>query len=96
MEVNEIYVEPEYTEAEVAALTGFAPQTLRVYRCRRKGIPFIKREGRITYRQSDVHAYLLGTRVPVDTSTALATEESSIEAPLKNSEMGTLSYGAAD
>lgn len=94
METNEIVVPPEYTEAEVAALTGLRRQTLRAYRCRKVGIPYIKRGNTIAYRQSDVHAYLQGERV--ETSTAIATEESSTEAPLKNSEMGTFSYGAAD
>lgn len=70
METNEIVVPPEYTEAEVAALTGLARQTLRAYRCRKVGIPYIKRGNTIAYRQEDVHAFLTGQRVETQPITA--------------------------
>ena len=65
MDTKEIVVPAEYTESEVALLTGFAMQTLRAYRCRKTGIPYIKRGNRVFYRKADVHAFLEGQRVEV-------------------------------
>jgi DNA-binding transcriptional MerR regulator len=93
METNEIVVPAEYTEAEVAALTGLRRQTLRAYRCRKVGIPYIKRGNTIAYRQDDVHAFLQGQRI--ETSTALATEQSYLEGCLEEIGDGHSFNGAA-
>lgn len=58
--MTEIIVAPEYTEAEASALMGLAKQTLRAYRARGTGLPYIKRGSRVFYRKSDVHEYVKG------------------------------------
>ena len=46
------------TEKEVAEITSISQATLRSHRFYRKGIPFIKIEGSVRYRESDVNDYL--------------------------------------
>lgn len=46
------------TSREAAALLRVAPQTLALWRCRRKGPPWVKPGGRVLYRREAVLAWL--------------------------------------
>ena len=55
-----VKVEPELTEQEAAAMMGLSVHSLRTYRVRGTGIPYIKRGHRISYRVEDVQEYVKG------------------------------------
>jgi predicted DNA-binding transcriptional regulator AlpA len=53
-------------EQAAAGLLGISPQTLRVWRCHRKHLQFLKIGRCVRYRQSDIEAFLSGTIHAVD------------------------------
>lgn len=58
-----VTTEAYLTTEETAALVGLSKDTLKAYRSRNKGLPYIKRGGNIYYRQSDVVDYIRGKLV---------------------------------
>lgn len=51
------------TEAQVADLTGFAVQTLRNWRCRRKNLAYLKVNRTIRYQESDIREFLKNCKI---------------------------------
>lgn len=58
--MSETKVDYQLTPSEAAALMGLNVSSLTAYRSRGTGLPYIKRGGRIYYRQSDVMDYVKG------------------------------------
>jgi excisionase family DNA binding protein len=53
-------------EQAAAQLLGVSPQTLRVWRCHRKHLQFVKIGRCVRYRQADIEAFLSGAIRTVD------------------------------
>lgn len=57
-----------YTEKELAAMWGLKPNTLQKWRCRGVGPNYVKRVGRIFYREIDLYEYETRQEVRTDTN----------------------------
>jgi excisionase family DNA binding protein len=53
-------------EQAAAKILGISPQTLRVWRCHRKHLQFVKIGRCVRYKQSDIDAFLSGAVRAVD------------------------------
>jgi len=54
-----------YTQKEVESLTKLSASTLESWRAKGKGLPFVKLNKTIRYRQSDVLAFVSGITTEV-------------------------------
>ena len=51
-------LEKLFTEKQVSEYLQIPPSTLRKHRCWKQGIPYLKIEGAVRYRFSDIQEYL--------------------------------------
>ena len=58
--MNTITVPLELDEHEAAAAMGLSVHTLRTFRYRGTGIPYVKRGTRVSYRKDDIDEYIKG------------------------------------
>lgn len=58
--MNTITVPLELDEHEAAAAMGLSVHTLRTFRYRGTGIPYVKRGTRVSYRKDDIDEYIRG------------------------------------
>ena len=58
--MNTITIPLELDEHEAAAAMGLSVHTLRTFRYRGTGIPYVKRGTRVSYRKDDIDEYLRG------------------------------------
>jgi predicted site-specific integrase-resolvase len=58
--MNTITIPLELTEQQAAEAMGLSVHTLRTFRSRGTGIPYVKRGTRVSYRKEDIDEYLIG------------------------------------
>ena len=58
--MNTITIPLELDEHEAAAAMGLSVHTLRTFRYRGTGIPYVKRGTRVSYRKDDIDEYIRG------------------------------------